>query len=83
MPFAVTVSYIGRIGHKVYKDGRIEANNFPEIRFGRAAYAVGRVGFDYQYTLYWKSYDSPEEYEKEKRRVHVRSAQRLQKMLKT
>ena len=80
LPFAVTVSYIGRIGHKVYEDGRIEANNFPEIRSGRTAYAVERVVFDYGCTLYSTSYDSPEEYEKEKKKAHVRSAQRMLKL---
>ena len=74
---AVTGSSGAYVGQKVYKDGRIDSNNFGVIRFGRAALAVGKIGIDYQQTLYSTSYGSPDEYEKAKTMAHDRSAQTL------
>ena len=74
---AVTGSSGAYIGQKVYKDGRFDSNNFGVIRFGRAALAVGKIGFDYQRTLYSTTHGSPDEYEEAKSKAHDRSAQTL------
>ena len=79
---AVTGSSGAYFGQKIYKDGRIDPNNFGVIRFGRAAVAVGRIGYDYQRTLYSTSYSDPEEYEEAKTKVHDRSAQTLLELCK-
>lgn len=67
------------IGQKVYHDGRLDANNFGVVRFGRAAYTVGRIGADYKLNLFSSS--SPKspskEYEDLKTEIHQRSANRL------
>ena len=67
------------VGQKVAKDGRFDANNFGFIRFGRAAYTVGKIGVDYKRTLFSNS--APKhgtaEYETAKTQVHQRSADNL------
>lgn len=67
------------LGQKVFKDGRFDTNNVGVIRFGRAAWTVGRIGFDYKLNLFSSS--SPKsgtpDYEDLKTQIHTRSANRL------
>ena len=67
------------VGQKVYRDGRLDSNNFGIIRFGRAALAVGRIGVDYKMSLFSSSspHYGTNEYEELKTEVHQRSAEKL------
>ena len=67
------------LGQKVYRDGRLDSNNFGVIRFGRAAVTVGRIGVDYKYSLFSPSTPKygTQEYEESKTEVHQRSANKL------
>ena len=47
------------------------------VRFGRAAASVGRIGWDYQRTLFSAKYPTDEEYEAAKLECHQRSADKL------
>lgn len=66
-------------GQKFYKDGRIDANNIGVVRFGRAAWTVGRIGADYKLSLFSSSspLSGTKEYEALKHDVHLKSANRL------
>jgi len=67
------------LGQKVYKDGRIDLNNVGVIRFGRAAWTVGRIGVDYKLSLFSSSspVSGSKEYEDLVSKTHYRSANRL------
>ena len=67
------------VGNRYYHDGRLDSNNFGLIRFGRAAVAVGRIGWDYKTSLFSSSSpkNDTKEYEDLKTIVHQRSAERL------
>ncbi|XP_040567744.1 aarF domain-containing protein kinase 1 [Lepeophtheirus salmonis] len=76
---------IGVLGYGIYKtvnnDTPLDINNIGAVRFGRAAWTVGRIGLDYKQTLFSGFIDpDSEEYQILKSETHLRSAKRLLKL---
>jgi len=58
----------------------LDIYNVGVARFGRAAIAIGRIGFDYKQTLGAIKKSNVDEYEKELSNCHIRSANHLLKL---
>jgi len=54
-----------------------DPNNVGFVRFGRAAWSVGKIGFDYKKTLYKTTYPETADYEAAKAACHQRAANNL------
>lgn len=67
------------LGYSLYQSEG-DPNNVGAIRFGRAAWAVAKIGFDYKRTLYTGEVIDKDVYEKAKCECHLRSAQELLKL---
>jgi len=65
----------GSLGYSAYHSD-LDPNNVGAVRFGRAAVAVGKIGWDYKKSLFSRQLET-EEYEEVKSSCHTRSAQRL------
>jgi len=65
------------VGAFTFHNAGYDANNVGVVRFGRAAIAVGKIGWDYTNTLYYTTYPTEQQYESEKCSCHQRSADKL------
>jgi len=67
------------LGYSLYQSEG-DPNNVGAIRFGRAAVAVAKIGFDYKRTLYTGEVVELDVYEKAKSECHLRAADILLKL---